>query len=170
MILVTVGTQLGFDRLIRIVDKAAPTLGHEVLVQTGRSRYSPVNVEARRLIGAVEFEQLVARCDKMVSHAGIGTVLMAHKHRKPLVIFPRRTKFREHRNDHQLATADALEGRPGLYVARTDEELLTLLRADLAPPSGGASEANPALLRDTLFDFIATGRMPQPPSRAAKSR
>lgn len=154
MILVTVGTQLPFDRLIEIVDRVAPGLGEPVVAQTGRGEFRPRNMEWHAAIPASRFETLIRDARLIVAHAGIGTVLMAQKHLKPLILFPRRASLGEHRNEHQTATAAALEDRPGIYVARSEEELTDMLRRPLDPPL--ASQGNPNLdrLNAAIADYV----------------
>lgn len=72
MILVTVGMQLGFDRLIRAMDELAPSLGMEVIAQTGKGSYVPANMTAREKIGPGEFEELIQRSRLIVSTLGSG--------------------------------------------------------------------------------------------------
>ena len=67
------------------------------------------------------------QASRIVSHAGIGTVLKAKEYRKPIILFPRRAATGEHRNDHQMATCAQLEGRPGIFVAYDDAALAQLL-------------------------------------------
>ncbi|MEO1220884.1 MAG: glycosyltransferase, partial [Pseudomonadota bacterium] len=114
MILVTVGMQLGFDRLIKAMDDLAPNLGIEVIAQIGRGEYQPQNMESRISIAPAEFAKLVERCRLIVAHAGIGTVLTAQRFQKPILLMPRRYDHGEHRNDHQVATVRHLQGRSGL--------------------------------------------------------
>ncbi|SFS10978.1 glycosyltransferase [Sphingomonas jatrophae] len=132
MILLTVGTQLPFDRFVRIVDRLAPQLDEPVFAQIGHGRYRPENMAWQAFIGPIEFERLIGECSYIVSHAGIGTMVMAQKHRKPMILFPRRAELEEHRNDHQLATVRALDGRPGIRIAY-DEAGLASLIADPQP-------------------------------------
>ena len=90
MIIVTVGMQLGFDRLIAAMDDLAPGLGVPVIAQTGKGSYAPRNMEARVKIAPSEFEELVGQCRLIVAHAGIGTVLTAARCAKPILLMPRR--------------------------------------------------------------------------------
>jgi UDP-N-acetylglucosamine transferase subunit ALG13 len=134
VILLTVGTQLPFDRLVTIVDALAPELPEPVLAQIGRANYRPQNMEWRSYVDPVEFEQCIERCSLLISHAGIGTLVMAQKHRKPMILFPRRAVLKEHRNDHQLATVRALNGRPGVRIAYDEEDLVRLIALPHAAP------------------------------------
>ncbi len=123
MILVTVGTQLGFDRLIEAMDHLTPSLGTEVIAQTGKGTYRPQYMTAFEKIAPAEFEAQVGRAELLVSHAGIGSVLTAACYGKPIVLMPRRADLREHRNDHQMATVRKLAGRPGILIAQDETEL-----------------------------------------------
>lgn len=123
MILVTVGMQLGFDRLIEAMDEIAPGLGMPVIAQTGRGTYVPRHMDVRQKIAPAEFESLMGDARLIVSHAGIGTVLTAARCGKPVVLMPRRADLGEHRNDHQMATVRNLGGRTGVFIAMNEGEL-----------------------------------------------
>lgn len=157
MILITVGTQLPFDRLIRKMDEIAPTLGKPVFAQVGNGVYEPKNMEWVHNIDPSRFDDLFSKAEKIVSHAGIGTVLTAQRFGKPIVLIPRRATLGEHRNDHQLATVDQLQGRSGIYIAHTENELEPLLRDNLAAPDSDQG-GNPykLLLINRLRGFIET--------------
>jgi UDP-N-acetylglucosamine transferase subunit ALG13 len=154
VILLTVGTQLPFDRLVEIVDRAAPTLTDEVFAQIGESTLEPANLIWQRNVDPNEFERQFVAARFVVGHAGIGTVLMALRHNKPLVVMPRRAELGEHRNDHQMATCRALMDRRGVYVAYEETTLTDLLRSDLAPPGaddhGGRREQFASRVADDI--------------------
>lgn len=135
MILVTTGTQLPFPRLVAAMDRLAPGLGERVVAQVGPDLAAYANLETHARLDPETFEALFREARLVVAHAGIGTVLAACRHGKPLVLMPRRHSLGEHRNDHQMATAEALRGRAGLYLAREENELAELLtrRETLAP-------------------------------------
>lgn len=116
MILVTVGTQLPFDRLVEAVDRIAPELDEEIIAQVGNSKYVCKNIEAKENFRPEIFEEYLQNCSRIISHAGIGTILNAQKKLKPIVLVPRLAKFGEHRNDHQIATCRSLLKRTGVYV------------------------------------------------------
>ncbi|MGB3808118.1 MAG: glycosyltransferase [Erythrobacter sp.] len=160
MILVTVGMQLGFDRLIAAMDALARDLDEEVVAQTGKGTYTPRHMEARASIAPGEFEQLVTRSKVIVSHAGIGTVLTAQRMSRPIVLMPRRANLGEHRNDHQLATVDKLAMRSGIFVAMDESELAARIADGLAA-SDTASHPSPSVerLHRSLARFIETGRL-----------
>lgn len=160
MILVTVGMQLGFDRLIEAMDTIAPSLGIEVLAQTGKGTYQPKHMDARVSIAPAEFEELVKRSRLIVSHAGIGTVLTAQRFQKPIILFPRRLEHGEHRNDHQVATAQHLGGRAGLLIALDEAELLARIKEGLAL-SSAQTQISPTArtLHAAIAGFIEGGEL-----------
>jgi UDP-N-acetylglucosamine transferase subunit ALG13 len=155
VIVVTVGMQLGFDRLIKAMDALAPSLGMPVIAQTGKGSYQPQHMDARVKIAPAEFEALVKEAQLIVSHAGIGTVLTAARCAKPILLVPRRAALGEHRNDHQLATVGKLAGRPGILVAQDENELPERIAEGLALKDWSSVQSPTARqLHNALAAFI----------------
>ncbi|SFB95638.1 glycosyltransferase [Pseudoalteromonas denitrificans] len=129
MILVTVGTQIPFDRLITLVDEWVSESGtkQEVIAQVGSSVYSSKNITIFQSVEPEQFETYINDCDFIISHAGMGSILTALRVKKPIVIFPRKAALGEHRNDHQLATARSFANVDGVYAVHDKEELFALL-------------------------------------------
>lgn len=127
MILVTVGTQLPFDRLVKEADRWAQVRGEEVLAQTGRSKWVPRFIKAVPFLEPTDLEEEMRRATAIVSHAGMGTILSALFLKKPILIMPRRARLGEHDSDHQLATVKHFAGKPGILVAMDEAELFERL-------------------------------------------
>ncbi len=126
MIFITVGTQVGFDRLIKQVDILAAKYTQLLFFsQIGNSRYIPTNFESVRYLTPDKFREHVIQSSLIITHAGIGTILVALKHNKNILVYPRKAIYNEHRNDHQLHTAKFLESLnfPQINVAYSDTEL-----------------------------------------------
>lgn len=161
MILLTVGKQLPFDRLVMAIDALAPVLPEPVIAQVGHSGFQPQNIETHARLSARAFEDLAARATLIVAHAGIGSVLLARKLQKPIVLMPRRANSGEHRNDHQLATAKQLEETGGIFVAWEEKELTQAIKHALhSPPVGERASPSLARLRKATESFIAMGDLP----------
>lgn len=161
LIFVTVGTQLPFDRLIKIVDEFAPRLGERVFAQTGRGSYLPQNIDYQPFLAPAVIDGLMAESRVIVAHAGTGSMLTARKLGKPIIVFPRLAKLGEHRNDHQVATVASLCMRAGVYSALSAEDLLQLLSIPLDPlelPPPPTSSA----LTDHIGHWISTLRRHDP--------
>lgn len=141
MILVTVGTQFGFDRLIQWMDSwASLNPGIEVYAQIGAGAYKPVHMHWAREIPPSEFPSAVAKAKVIVSHAGMGTIISARLSSKCIVIVPRLASLGEHRNEHQLATARRFSDLPGCRVAESQEQLAAHLSSMDAPVSGALGD------------------------------
>ncbi len=134
MIFCTTGTQVAFDRLIKIVDEIAADLDEEVVAQANRGKYVPKNIRYVRFLPPKEFNELFSKARLIIAHAGMGTILSAMLQDKPIIIFPRLAALKEHRNDHQLATAMKMKELKYVYVANNEAELRELLMSDELKP------------------------------------
>jgi UDP-N-acetylglucosamine transferase subunit ALG13 len=137
VIFVTVGTQLAFDRLIVAVDAwAQKNPETAVFGQIGPAAQKPAHIEFADFLSPAKADELVKQADLIVAHAGMGSILTALRHQKPILIMPRKFSHGEHRNDHQMATAKWLSDRPGITVAWTEEELLKHLDSSSSISAG----------------------------------
>ena len=125
MIFLTVGTQFPFDRLVKAVDDLFDRgLIHEqVVAQIGDSKYRPRNFEAVASLDKSAFDRNVEQASAIISHAGMGTITMALEHSKPLLAMPRRKKYGEVVNDHQVVLAIKFEALGHILLARDETEL-----------------------------------------------
>lgn len=160
MIFATVGTQGQFDRLIRTIDEWAGAHGRtDVFAQTGQSNYRSRYISAERFIDATEFRNRVEAASLVISHAGMGSIITALELGKRIIVMPRRASLGEHRNDHQIATAQRFAQQGSIMVAFTEQELidrLDQLQGAYEPERLG-SQASPHLI-STIRTFIETGR------------
>lgn len=157
MIFVTVGTQLPFDRLIRAMDAWCRESGRgdEGFAQIGRAEadtYRPKHIPWAETVSPAEFQERVQAAQLIVSHAGMGSIITAMRFGKPIVIVPRRAEYREHRNDHQLATVKWLGNRPGIYPVLAEAELPAQVQQLLE--SGAAGGAVPPFAEDRLIETL----------------
>ena len=141
MIFVTVGTQLGFERLARAVDAwAANHPDSEVFVQLGETAYQPQHCKFAAFTDHDEWEQLFQRAERVGSHAGMGTILKSLDYGKPLIIMPRLASLGEHRNDHQVATAKRFVGFSTITTVNDADELEAALNTPVT--QGGPNTGN----------------------------
>ena len=125
MIFVTVGSVFPFDRLIETMDHWAREAGRgeECLAQIGKGAYKPQHMNWQETLDHAEFGAAIEASTVIVAHAGMGSVITAMQHGKPIVMLPRRFEAGEHTTDHQMATARWLEPKPGVYIAWDETEL-----------------------------------------------
>ena len=155
MIFVTVGSQLPFDRLVKAVDAwAGGNRETAAFAQIGSSAYKPAHMEWAPYLPVDSFRRKLEAASLVVSHAGMGNLLLALQAEKPILVMPRRLQLNEIRNDHQLATARWLRQMPGVTVADDTEELVhALRRGEWNEPGGVRAEASPELLA-AVREFI----------------
>lgn len=157
MIFVTVGTQLAFDRMVEMVDRWAKLNPNvEVVAQVGPSTRVFNHLRCSQFLSPSEATRLMSAAEVVVSHAGMGSILTALKHRRPIIIMARQATQGEHRNDHQLATARWLGNRSGISVADDETRLHALLdqRTQLVAESGLSDHADEKLLSN-IRNFIS---------------
>jgi UDP-N-acetylglucosamine--N-acetylmuramyl-(pentapeptide) pyrophosphoryl-undecaprenol N-acetylglucosamine transferase len=140
---VTLGTSesYGFRRLVDNVRRVLPP-EVEVLWQVGSTDISDLHIDAHATVPARELDQAIADADVVISHCGTGAAITAIEAGKCPVLVPRRKKFHEHIDDHQLQTAEQL-GIRGLAVAVEADEL-TLDHIMRAASTDVAIDANAA--------------------------
>ncbi len=124
MIFATVGGQLPFDRMIRVVDEWAGTAGRDdVFCQILDGTFEPEHAEWARTLPLEAFHERLLGADLIIAHAGMGTILTALEVGRPVLVLPRRASLGEQRNDHQLATAERFRSGGQVHVAMDESEL-----------------------------------------------
>lgn len=156
MIFVIVGTQEPFDRLIEYIDEWSEKTGYtDIIAQVSSSGYKPKNFEFYDFIPVNEFNTIFVEADLIVSHAGMGSIISALEYNKPIIVMPRLAKLKEHRNDHQLATASSFAKLGYVKAVYTKTELFIALdnRTNLQPGPLIGSNASKDLM-DAIENFI----------------
>jgi UDP-N-acetylglucosamine transferase subunit ALG13 len=129
VIFVTVGTHAQrFDRLLGALAPLAAM--DELVVQHGPGAPPPGATVAVRFLSAHDVVEHVERARAVVTHAGVGSILVAWRAGHVPVVVPRQRRLGEHVDDHQAELARALE-RHGHVIAVWDV-------ADLATAVDGA--------------------------------
>ena len=125
MIFLTVGTLFPFDRLVKAVDIAIKNqlIQRRVFAQIGPSDFKPKYMEYVNNMDRDAFEETLHVTTALISHAGIGSIAMGLKYNKPLLVMPRKRKYREHVNDHQVGTAKMFEKLGHVLVAYSETDL-----------------------------------------------
>ena len=122
MILVTLGTQdKKFTRLLKAIDKQIKNgnIEDDVIVQAGyTSDYKSKNMKIFDLIPMDEFDDLIKKCDLLITHGGVGSIITGLKNNKVVIAAPRLKEYKEHTNDHQLQIIDNFE-KEG-YILKLD--------------------------------------------------
>ena len=130
MIFVTVGThQQPFPRLLSALSALPPG---RLVVQHG---YGPAPAGVARAAAFMSFEEMTEQfeaAEAVVTHAGVGSILLAMRAGHTPIAVPRYSRRGEHVDDHQLELARALAGLGHVVALWEGEDLVAKLAA--APP------------------------------------
>ena len=111
----------GFRRLVeRLVTMLPDTV--DVLWQTGATDVSDLGIDAVPELDSATLHTAMGDADVVVAHAGTGVALKALDLGKCPLLVPRRAKYAEHVDDHQLQTARVLS-ELGLAISAEVEDL-----------------------------------------------
>jgi UDP-N-acetylglucosamine transferase subunit ALG13 len=112
LIFVTVGTHYqGFERLISSVDNLVENkkIRDKVIIQIGYTNYIPKNCKWCRFVDPKKFSELCKKSNFVITHGGIGSIIIPFKLKKKIIVVPRLKIFNEHIDDHQLQITKELE-------------------------------------------------------------
>lgn len=141
-IVVTVGTTAWpFRRLFEGLVKVVPP-DVEILWQSGDTYVDDLGISGIRALPAHDLESAMRDADLVIAHAGIGSAMAAFEAGKLPLLVPRRSRFREAMDDHQVDIARELSRR-GLCHSCEVEDLTAgalteaashQIRKSLSPP------------------------------------
>ncbi|MCI8759992.1 MAG: beta(1,3)galactosyltransferase EpsH [Clostridia bacterium] len=104
MILVLLGTQNNsFHRLLEEIDRLIQSkiIQEEVMVQAGYTKYHSENIKILDFISNEKIEELQEKADLVITHGGVGSILLSLTKGKKVIAVPRLHQYHEHVNDHQ---------------------------------------------------------------------
>lgn len=130
MIFVVLGTQkFQCNRLLKEIDKLLENgvIKDEVFAQKGHSDYVPHYFQTTDFLTKEEFEERIDKCSLLITHSGVGTILSAMNHQKPIIVYPRLKKYKEHVDDHQLDIARAFSKKKLVLMCGEEDKLSELI-------------------------------------------
>lgn len=130
MIFVILGTQkFQLNRLLTLLDQyiEEEKIQEEVFAQIGYSTYEPKHYSYVRFLDKKDYDQKIMESDIIISHAGVGSILNAKAAKKPIVIFPRLSKYKEHVDDHQLEVAKEFVQKKYVLCCYEHDDLYEIL-------------------------------------------
>jgi len=153
MIFLTVGTNHArFDRLLAAFDDWD---GHEELVvQHGPSTVRPAHARCSDFLSFEENVELIEAARVVVTHAGVGSVLLALEHAKRPVVVARLHRFGEAVDDHQQAFGSRLAQEGLVRYVDLEREGQDGLLAALDEPAVPAPTTAPLDLSSDLRSYV----------------
>ena len=131
MVFVAVGTQkFPFNRLLKEVDHLVEQgiLEGEVFAQVGHSDYVPRNYAYQDFISKDEFQSCIDRCDLLITHSGVATIIAGLKQEKPVVVVPRISEFGEHVDNHQIQIAESFTKKNLILICRERDNMAEVIQ------------------------------------------
>ena len=144
-----------FTRLLDEVARIAPHLPQPVVVQHGRTVFSHPGIRHFAFVEEAEFTTLLRECRLFISHAGGASVLAAIRMGKTPVVVPRRARFGEHVDDHQVALANEFARDDQILAVDEIGDLLDVSRAALQQPQRDAVDARNRPAHDAVMRALA---------------
>ena len=125
MIFVTVGThEQQFNRLVEYMDTWASQHDEEIIIQTGYSTYEPKWAKWSKFFPYSEMIKKVDEARVVITHGGPSSFIMPLQVGKTPIVVPRKFKYDEHVNDHQVKFCKEVESRMRtIIVVENIEEL-----------------------------------------------
>lgn len=142
-IVVTLGThqKYRFPRLLRRLVAILPESA-EILWQVGATEIENMPVGARHQVPISEMQDAMREADVVIAHAGVGSALAAMGAGRRAICVPRRQRYGEHVDDHQVELARELDQRR-LVLAREADAITS---ADLRLAAAWSVRADPRLV------------------------
>jgi UDP-N-acetylglucosamine transferase subunit ALG13 len=160
MIFITVGiSSIQFNRLIKTVDlilKKFSVNPEDVFFQTGSSIHYPESGLFEPYISFAEMEDRIRKADIVICHAGVGTILLSLLNRKKPIVIPRRKKYGELVDDHQLKFTRQLASEGLITYPLNNQELEAIIRRYLSSPAAGESLFVPRPSREDLLRYLSS--------------
>lgn len=156
MIFVILGSQkFQFNRLLKSIDNLIESgvITEEVLAQVGYSDYIPCNFKCKKFFDHKELLDTIHKADIIITHGGSGSIVGAVKSGKKTVAVPRKAKYKEHVDDHQIQIIQQFS-RQNLICAcedcdRLKEALETVRRTEYK-----SYQSNTNDIIDSIVDYI----------------
>jgi UDP-N-acetylglucosamine transferase subunit ALG13 len=154
VILVTTGTNGSpFDRLLTAV--AALTVDDELVVQYGPSTLRVPQGTNTAYLPYAELEKLVRRARLVITHGGVGSILLTLMNGIRPVVVPRIRNYGEAVDDHQLTLASRLAE---LGLVELVEDVSTLAEAieTMDPNLGARAVGGAEALAQDVASYVAS--------------
>lgn len=122
LIFVTLGTQdKSFSRLLEAVQKQIDNgilKNEDIVVQAGYTKFESDDMKIFDMVSMEEFTNYIDKCDILITHGGVGSIIDGLKHNKKIIAAARLEKFKEHENDHQLQIVETFSDEG--YILKLD--------------------------------------------------
>lgn len=126
MILVLLGTQNNqFKRLLQEIEKCIDNgiINQRVVVQAGFTKFKSDKMNIFDLKPKEVIDNLVDEAEFIITHGGVGSIIMALKKNKKVIAVPRLSEFNEHVNNHQRQIVEIFNEKGYILGVQNMEDL-----------------------------------------------
>ncbi|NOZ13406.1 MAG: hypothetical protein GXO69_07125 [Acidobacteria bacterium] len=131
-VFVTVGLERKpFSRLLKAVDEAVSRnwLPPDTFVQYGHTPFPSPHCKAARFLSFDQLKDAIQKADLVISHGGVGSVLLALEAGIIPLVVPRQSGLGEHVDNHQTEFVQKMEERGRVLAAYTIREFNRILES-----------------------------------------
>ena len=156
MIFVTLGSQkFQFNRLLEEIDSLVEeeVISDKVFAQTGYSDYKPKNYQYKKFLNHDEFAEMEGKADIVVTHGGTGAIIGAVKKGKKVIAVPRKAKYGEHVDDHQIQLIEQFHEMELIYSCNDVQELKTAIK-EVQKKKYKKYQSNTKVIIDSIEKFL----------------
>lgn len=159
MILVLLGTQHNeFTRLLQEIEDCIDhgLIKERVVVQAGSTKYKTDKMKLFDMISKEVLANLMDEANVIITHGGVGSIIMALKKNKKVIAVPRLHQFNEHVNDHQRQIINVFNEKKYLIGIQNVEDLPEALKQinDFVPKEYKGNNQNIINLIESFIDNI----------------
>lgn len=156
-IFITLGSQkFQFNRLLKAVDELCEkgiVDAENVFAQIGYSDYLPEKYSYKKFLNRDEFSKEMGEADIVITHGGTGAIIGAVKKEKKVIAVPRRAKYGEHVDDHQLQLIKQFDDL-NLICSCPDIGKLDVALDTVQRTSYNSYESNTSNIISSIEDYI----------------
>ncbi len=132
MIFVTLGTQdKKFRRLLDAVEKI--NINEKIVAQIGSTEFESKKMEIHKFMTIDEFNKNMEDARIIITHAGVGTIILGLKLHKKMIVAAREKKYKEHVNDHQKQILNVFSQDGYILPLENFDDLEELIKKDFTP-------------------------------------
>ncbi len=121
-IFVTLGTQKQpFTRLLSYLEEME--IDESIIVQNGNTIFESKKMKFLGFITREEMQKEIRKADLIITHGGGGSIFEALQLQKKVICVPRRKRYGEHINDHQMEIVLYLSQKKYIILCEEKESL-----------------------------------------------
>lgn len=116
------GTQNNsFHRLLEKIEECIDKkiITDSVIVQAGNTKFKSDKMKLYNFLSSDEMNKYISDANYIITHGGVGSIIGALNKNKKVIAVPRKSRYKEHVNDHQIQIVEEFNNKG--YIIGIDE-------------------------------------------------